>query len=213
MSQVVALRFHQSIHERLLSAMYRGDRPAMEALLEQGASPNHPDVMGDTAVLWAAALGEIHMLDPLLAHGGTLNHINAQGDTVLHAAARHGHAALLAHLLPRMPQANLEQPNHAGATAWSLVLAQPKAVAVEVLAQCGPRPQWSPRQAANRLTQAMIHSEGAMTAVLAAGAAVGWDTRNDQGNTPWDLLRERIDLAMRFRPEGAPVLAFRRRHP
>lgn len=194
--------------DALVSAVIAGHVGRVEQALAHGGDPNQSDALGDTPVLWAAALGHAEVLLVLLNHGGHIDAINGQGDTLLHAAAREGKTVILVnHIDSATPS---EMPNKLGQTLWSLVLSQPAVGPVLAVASLAAAPAWSPTQASCRLTEALGHSEMAVTAVLDAGGALGWDTKNTHGDRPWDLIRVRLDLAQRFRPEGAPVLSFHR---
>jgi hypothetical protein len=207
--------YPQTRHETLIAAVVAGSEDRVRAALNEGANPNRPDTLGDTAVLWAAALGEVTLLRLLLAHGGDLSGINAQGDTIWHAAAREGHRAVF-DAWP-VPAEVRDRPNKKGETLWALALGpkNPPDVAQALAAQTAVDPETlTPLIAAQRLHQALPRPAH-VAAVLAGGGAVGWDTQVGTLGSPWDrVLLQYPENATKWRPEGAPVLTFRRRrHP
>lgn len=203
--------FMAPIHQqRLVSGVIAGRLDQVKAALLAGASPNQADSLGDTPVLWAAALGELPIFHALVDAGGLPDQVNAQGDTIYHAAMRQGKVAFLVATLT--PSVDPERPNARGETLWSLALGQLHPAAVRCLVTYAGRPHWTAAQAAQRLTEGLCHSEEALEAVLAHGAAIGWDHPNVLGNRPWDLLRAYPKLVERYRPQGAPVVAWRARN-
>jgi ankyrin repeat protein len=68
-------------------AAYRGDAPAVEALLEHGAKPDALNDEGATALLYGAGSDEV--VRALLAHGANPNLASKLGFTPLMAAAAH----------------------------------------------------------------------------------------------------------------------------
>jgi hypothetical protein len=202
----VAGFYPRSVQAELVAATIAGDPLRVKAALNEGGRPNRADTLGDTPVLWAAVLGQVAVLGILVEHGGDLTQVNRQGDNAFHAAIRQGHAAVLERFLT--PAVPVEKPNARGETLWDLALSGPTIPVILALVKHGARPDWAPAQAARRLVQGLSHSHQALEAVLRAGGGIGWDTDYREG-TPWDLVRERIDLAQVYRPEGAPVLAYR----
>lgn len=204
--------YPKSCHQMLIEAVIAGRVSDSLEALAAGGNPNRPDALGDTPLLWAAAMGHEALVDILVEHGASLSLTNAAGDTLLHAAARQGHAGLL--MCWVQPDTALETPNRQGQTVWELALRNSKPVCAQALAARHAADTWigRPKLAAQRLRQAMGWSSDHLKAVLDAGGAIGWDTRPDAGSTPWEeILTRWSDTAARWRPEGAPVLAFRRR--
>lgn len=200
-------------HESLTQAVIAGNEAGVRDALQAGANPNRPDTLGDTAVLWAAAMGEVAIIRELLAHGGTLTHVNAQGDTLWHAAARQDQVGVF-DAWP-VPADQVEKPNREGETVWSLALDHkgPNARVAQWLARHTAQSPWHarPAVAARRLHDALPHPDR-VQAVLDAGGAIGWDTAVAGQGTPWaQVLLRCPDHAKIWRPEGAQVLAFRHR--
>lgn len=209
--------YPRSSHQALLEAVISGREDLAQAALDAGGNPNRSDSLGDTPVLYAAALGHVGMLDLLMQRGGSLAKLNAQGDTFLHAAARQGMAAIFqVDALVRwgVPSPDLEQANADGETPWSLALAHVQPQTARALAALGSPAVWQaqPEVAARRLHQALRWGLPHLQAVLSVGASRGWDVHLHGQPSPWDaLVGKWPELASTCRPEGAPVVAFRRR--
>lgn len=205
--------FHpRSCHQRLMDAVIGGHEPSILAALADGGDPNRQDRLGDTPLLWAAVMGHADLLDLLVSRGGDPSQRNAQGDTLLHAAARQGQQEVLRRWAIR--GLDREVANDHGQTPWTLALAWTTSDLAATLASVGPEPLWTaqPLVAAQRLHQALVQGELYVEAVLRAGGAVAWDIPIEKWGTPWAVMVKTRPLWARlFRPEGAPVLPFRRR--
>lgn len=202
----------RSCQERLQSAVIGGHTPSILAALAEGADPNHHDRLGDTPLLWAAVMGHADVLDLLVQHGGDPKVHNGQGDTLLHAAARQGQHEVLRRWVGQ--GLDREAANEYGQTPWTMSLGWRTSDLVSVLALAGPEPSWAthPAVAARRLHQAVAQGELYVEAVLRSGGAVGWDVAVDKKDSPWAVVVKTRPLWARiFRPEGAPVLPFKRR--
>ena len=66
----------RNIHFELITAARGGDRGAAAALLDQGASPNARNRLGDTPLNSAAARGQLELVQLLLAHQADVNLAN-----------------------------------------------------------------------------------------------------------------------------------------
>lgn len=204
--------YPRSCHQQLVEAVIAGRLTDTCDALAAGGDPNRPDALGDTPLLWAAALGHLDLTQTLVEHGADLACTNAAGDTLWHAAARQGQAAILTAWVT--PLTDLEALNREGESVWSLALAHNTPAAAQSLAALRPGCAWDkrPMSAAVRLHQALGQGPGHIQAVLDAGGAKAWDVRPGKGRTPWEELLARWPAAaVRWRPEGAPVLNFRRR--
>ena len=105
----------QSPAEQLQKAACGNDVLQMTALLEQGLKADSRDALGDTALMWAAALGHRAMVDLLMNHGANPKIANPNGDTPAHLAARQGFLDLAWHFCTLHPALH-RLPNHAGET-------------------------------------------------------------------------------------------------
>jgi len=57
----------------LLQAAQQGDAQALQALLSQGADPNHKGAGGMTALIWSTRAGSVPAVEALLRHGADPN--------------------------------------------------------------------------------------------------------------------------------------------
>jgi hypothetical protein len=204
--------YPRSCHQVLIEAVIAGHLGGTLAALAEGGNPDWADRLGDTPLLWAAALGHDEVMAALVKHGASLERTNAVGDTVFHAAARQNKASILTAWV--QTDTPLEAVNRKGETIWSLALANDKPDAAQALAVLRAGVAWNDRPllAALRLRQALGQGSGHLQAVLDAGAGTAWDVRPDVGPTPWEEILTRWPAtAERWRPEGAQVLPFRRR--
>jgi ankyrin repeat protein len=83
----------------LVDAAKNGDRTAVRALLQQGASVNAADADGTTALHWASYRDELESADLLIRAGAKVNAANDLGVTPLWTASLNGSAAMVQRLL------------------------------------------------------------------------------------------------------------------
>lgn len=107
-----------SIRRRLLETFFR---EVQQNHLQQTQEmlDNHPmlvfkkDKLGDTALMWAAAMGLKDMVYLLLEREAPIGVCNLNGDTAIHCAARKQHFEIALALLQRCPsiqyQANYQE--------------------------------------------------------------------------------------------------------
>jgi ankyrin repeat protein len=120
---------------RLAQAAKRGDRTAVQALLNARADVNAPDLDGATAAHWAAENDDLALIDILIAAGARLDLANRLGVTPMTLAARNGSAPMLEKLM----RAGVD-PNTAaaqGETALMTAARTGRAEAVRVLLDWG----------------------------------------------------------------------------
>lgn len=114
------------IGQQWVEAAKRGDREAMEELLEEndkdGLVGYHARGIGHTAMHWAASRGERALMDWLKGLGEELNSRNASEATPLHAAASSGQAMSVEWLLTRGADTSLK--NDDGKTAADVARSQ-----------------------------------------------------------------------------------------
>src|SRR5947209_20530845 len=84
---------------RLLEAVKRRDRNAVEALAGERAGVNAAQPDGATPLAWAAHLDDLGMADLLIAAGANVNTADEYGETPLTLACANGDAALVGRLL------------------------------------------------------------------------------------------------------------------
>src|SRR5262245_62220582 len=92
-----------SLDEKLLGVVLLRDRPGVERLLEQGASPDARNKENNrTALFFAAEIGDLPMAELLLRHGATIGIPDSlHGETPVGAASRKGHADVVRLLLAK----------------------------------------------------------------------------------------------------------------
>jgi ankyrin repeat protein len=80
---------------RLLDAVKRRDRKAVESLAADRASVNTAQPDGATPLSWAAHLDDAAMADVLIAAGADVNRADEYGETPLTLACANGDAVLV----------------------------------------------------------------------------------------------------------------------
>lgn len=105
-----------SLNEDLIRMIIRGDRAAVEALLNQGAEVNTtggvtPVGASNTALMWAATEGYLEIVELLLARGANVNAKNAANYTALMFAAEGDRRNIVALLLDQ-PLDSIHDRNH-----------------------------------------------------------------------------------------------------
>jgi ankyrin repeat protein len=84
---------------RLAQAAKRGDRAAVQALVNARVDVNAPDLDGATAVHWAAENDDLALMELLIGAGARVDATNRLGVTPITLAARNGSAPMLDRLL------------------------------------------------------------------------------------------------------------------
>lgn len=115
--------YNPSLTERLIRATQANDWSGVKDLLKEGCNPNGHDGFGDTALMWAAALGQREILSLLLEYGARPGLSNRSGDTAPHVAARRKRCDMVAILL-KGHKILLTQPNAKNETVFSLMMEQ-----------------------------------------------------------------------------------------
>jgi len=80
-------------------AVMHGDKPALQALLQQKADVNAPQADGTTALQWAVRANDLEMTEMLLRAGAHPSAANQSGATPMLLAAMNGNAAILERLI------------------------------------------------------------------------------------------------------------------
>jgi ankyrin len=83
----------------MTDAVKRGDRAALQALIDKHADVNAAEPDGSTALHWASYRDDIDMIDALIKAGARVNAANDLGATPLWAAAQNGSEAVVRRLL------------------------------------------------------------------------------------------------------------------
>jgi ankyrin repeat protein len=154
----------------LLEAVERGDRTAALRLLATGADPNAPGPDGTTAVMWAAANGDLELVQALIRARANVTLKNQLGTSALTEAAIIGSAPIIDALVKA--GADPDTGNPEGETALMAVARSGKVDAAKVLLEAGAdinaRERFGGQSA---LMWAAARSQPAMVEFLAARGA------------------------------------------
>ena len=115
----------------LLDAAKNGDRDALRALLQKGASVNTPEADGTTALHWASYRDDVEGAGLLIRAGAKVNAANDLGVTPLWTASLNGSEAMVRQLLDAGADPNLALL--AGETPLMVAARSGKPVVVEQL--------------------------------------------------------------------------------
>jgi len=119
-------------------AAMKGNRAAVQALLQRKADVNAPQVDGTTALHWAVRVDDLDMADRLLRAGARVSAANREGVTPMQLAAMNGSQQMIRRLLiaGADPNARLTQ---FGDTALMMAARTGKADAIASLLESGAR--------------------------------------------------------------------------
>ncbi|HKE82655.1 MAG TPA: ankyrin repeat domain-containing protein [Vicinamibacterales bacterium] len=92
-------------------AAQKGDRAAVQKLIQQKIDVNAPQVDGATALHWAVYKQDGEMVDMLVRAGANVKAANRTGVTPLEMAAIYGHAAIIDKLIKAGADAKQKGPN------------------------------------------------------------------------------------------------------
>ena len=122
----------------LADAAARGDRSAVQSLLQQKADVNAQQIDGTTALHWAAEADDLQLADLLLRNGAKPSVANRAGATPLLLAAQNGSAAMTERLLTAGADPNIPLTK-TGDTALMITARTGKPAAVKVLLDHGAK--------------------------------------------------------------------------
>jgi uncharacterized protein len=91
-------------------AAMKGDRAAVQSLLQQKADVNAPQADGATAIQWAAYRDDLEFADLLIAAQANVKTPNREGATPLYLASVHGSPAMIGKLLQAGADPNEQGP-------------------------------------------------------------------------------------------------------
>lgn len=121
--------------ENLIKYAFQKNYIGVEAMLKGGAQPNYADKNGNTALIAAAANGDMESLKVLLAYRADINAANKFKMTPLLYAVKTNNTELAKYLLDR--QADVKQINTAGETALYLAASAGNLDLVNILLTLG----------------------------------------------------------------------------
>jgi uncharacterized protein len=107
-------------------------------LLQSGRPPNMPDDNGETALHYAAQLGDQQMVNALLYYKAAVDPRDQFGNTPLHWAAQRGNTAVIKMLIDA--QAAIDPQNKQGVTPLMMAAKAGNAPAVRLLLKDGADP-------------------------------------------------------------------------
>jgi uncharacterized protein len=116
----------------LADAVMKGNRAAVQSLLQRNADVNVPQVDGTTALHWAARLDDLETADMLIRAGANASAMNREGATPMMLAALNGSAPMIEKLINAGANANAPLTQH-GDTALMMAARTGKPEAVNVL--------------------------------------------------------------------------------
>src|SRR6476646_4362265 len=177
----------------LLDAADRGDLPAVQALLLQGADPNARDCEGDTVLATAAYHGHVEIARILLAAGADVN-ASKSGETPLSMAAHDGHTETAQLLLEHGADINAEDQGGLPPLSAMFAYGTPNLPTLRLFLAQGARVDIRDHQGCTELFYA-AHGKGEreiVIALLEAGADP--NARDNEGET-----------VLMWAAEGAPA--------
>jgi len=113
-------------------AAMRGDKSAVQTLLQQKAAVNDTQIDGTTALHWAVQSNDLQLADLLLRNGASASAANKAGATPLLLATQNGNAAMVERLLTAGADPNVPLTK-TGDTALMMAARTGKADAVKIL--------------------------------------------------------------------------------
>ncbi|CAE6958596.1 unnamed protein product [Symbiodinium sp. CCMP2592] len=152
----------------------------VEPLVKAGAQLEAQNEEGDTALMWAASVGQLKVVEVLMQAGARLETRNQLGFTALMSAASSGYSKLVEALVKA--GAKLEARTEQGITALIYAAGKGQAKVVEVLAKAGAKLEAQSKQGFT----ALIFAAGqghvkVVEALVKAGARV--EAQSEQGFT------------------------------
>jgi len=127
---VLYLTVLNAANSPVADAAMKGDKAAVQALIQQKADVNVPQADGATAIQWAAYRNDLDIADLLIAAGADVKAPNRDGATPLRLAATNGSAAMIQKLLKAGADVNEVSPNGETALMFAARNGNPEAVKV-----------------------------------------------------------------------------------
>ena len=120
---------------RVVEAVKRGDKAAVETLLRQRVKVNTPEADGTTALHWAVRGDDLELTDNLIRAGADVKAANRYGVTAIYLASVNGNPAIIERLIKAGVDANTAGPE--GETALMTAARTGKIEAAKVLLDHG----------------------------------------------------------------------------
>ena len=167
---IVAVTSGQAARSEIADAAARGDRAAVQKLIQAKANVNAPQVDGATALMWAIYRDDAEMADALIRAGADVKVENRAGMTPLMMASIYGNAPIIDKLLKAGADAKSLGPS--GETMVMFAARSGNAAAIRILVEAGA--DVNARERLRGTTALMWAAEQkhpeAVKALLAAGA-------------------------------------------
>lgn len=186
----------------LFTAVEEGILPAVQEIVEAGASVNKLDQNGNTPLIIVSYFGHIDVLRFLIKAGASVNQAINGGDTPLYMAAQNGHVNVVKALVDA--GGSVDQADEIGTTPLSIASQQNHVNVVKALVEAGA----SVNQAKNNgVTPLYIAAQNGnieiVIALLDAGASV--NLSNENGATPlfMSALNGHIEVVRALLQRGA----------
>jgi len=166
----------------LMHAAFRGCKPSVTLLLDQGADVGHEDIDGKAALVIAAENGQVEVLDLLLAkYVGEAAEKSGLSAKLFCAAAWYGKTGTIEHLVRR--GFDIESKDADGQTALALVAGGGNQKAVAELLQAGADIDAEDRYRNTALSAAVRWGNKKVVEVLLQRGA-NIEARDRSGSTP-----------------------------
>src|SRR5258705_4759015 len=167
----------------LLTAIYRGDLPAVDRLIAAGANVRAANREGVTPLSMACLDGDLRIVERLLAAGADANERGPNGETPLMFAARNGRVDVVRRLVAAGADVNAREALR-GTTALMWAAEQRHPDAVKALLAAGADPAIPPGPAGlprNYMAPAVHARAGEAARQPRARAAAAGRTYHEQG--------------------------------
>ena len=176
----------------IADAAQKGDRAAVQKLIQQKVDVNAPQVDGATALHWAVYRQDLELADMLIRAGANVKAVNRTNVTPLEMAALYGNAGLLDRLIKAGADPKHRGPN--GETMVMFAARNGNPAALKVLLEAGA--DVNTRETVRGTTALMWaieqkHPE-AVKVLLAAGADVG--AKSGGAGLPRNYMANRVNL-------------------
>ena len=120
---IVGVTTGQAVRSEIADAAQRGDRAAVQKLIQAKTDVNAPQVDGATALMWAVYREDAELVDVLIRAGADVKAANRAGVTALMMASMYGNAPVMDRL--RQSKDNEERAYMAQALGELLAIEQP----------------------------------------------------------------------------------------
>lgn len=181
----------QAARSDVADAASRGDRAAVQKLVQAKANVNATQVDGATALHWAVYREDPEMVDVLIRAGADVKAANRVGMTPLAMAAIYGHAVIMDKLLKAGADAKSLGPNGETMVMFAARNGNPEAIRVLVEAGADVNAREPLRGTTALMWAAEQKHPEAVKALLAAGADPA--ARSGAAGTPRNYMAGRVN--------------------